>query len=165
MKASNKASDKQVQYLVLTVSSEGKICASGTHNLSTALINDANLFEQLSSSMRANYSQVHVFHANTHQLNYFTIFIRMEVHPRKNVEDFGYGHHGSKYGQGEPPKGWPEDIDWRGFEGATPLAEITSIMVSLLEAVGLDPNTHIESNENVEENQNNDDEESLMEMV
>ena len=160
MKASNKASDKQVQHLVLTVSSEGKICASGTHNLSTVLIN-----EQLSSSIRANYSQVHVFHAKTHQLDYFTIFTRMEVHPHKNVEDSGYGHHGSKYGQGEPPSGWPEDIDWRGFEGATTLAEITSIMVSLLEAVGLDPNTHIESNENVEENQNYDDDKSLMEIV
>ena len=83
----------------------------------------------------------------------------------QNVEDSDYGHHGSKYGQGEPPSGWPEDIDWRGFEGATPLAEITSIMVSLLEAVGLDPNTHIESNENVEENQNYDDDKSLMEIV
>ena len=75
MKASNKASDKQVQHLVLTV------CASGTHNLSTVLIN-----EQLSSSIRANYSQVHVFHAKTHQLDYFTIFTRMEVHPHKMLK-------------------------------------------------------------------------------
>ena len=76
-----------------------------------------------------------------------------------------YGNHGSKYGQGEPPSVWSEDIDWRGFEGATQstlrLAEIARIIVSLLEAVGLDPNMYIESNENFEENQNNEDEESL----
>ena len=80
----------------------------------------------------------------------------------KMMKIAGYGNHGSKFGQGEPPSVWPEDIDWRGFEGATQstlrLAEIARIIVSLLEAVGLDPNMYIESNENFEENQNNDDE-------
>ena len=87
----------------------------------------------------------------------------------KMLKIAGYGNHGSKFGQGEPPSVWPEDIDWREFEGATQstlrLAEITRIIVSLLEAVGLDPNMYIESNENFEETQNNYDEESLMQMV
>ena len=49
MKASNEASDKQAHHLVLTVSPKGKISASVTHNLLTAFIGNANLFDQLSS--------------------------------------------------------------------------------------------------------------------
>jgi len=62
----------------------------------------------------------------------------------------GYGRCGkiAKLGVGSPPAGWPGDvISWPGFKGSTrsrlTFPQITEIIISMLEAAGLDPETHV----------------------
>ena len=71
---------------------------------------------------------------------------------RKVLDDMmkyaGYGRFGLKYGEGEPPIGWPVSVSWKGYKGAAKSQmsnqELTVIIGSLLVAAGLDPATHVE---------------------
>jgi len=68
---------------------------------------------------------------------------------RRILVTAGYGRNGRecKLGVGDPPLGWPADIDWAGFKGSTrsglKVLEISRIIVSMLEAAGFDPETHV----------------------
>ena len=50
-------------------------------------------------------------------------------------------------GEGNPPAGWPGDISWSNYSGASrsklTLSDITRIIVSMLEGANLDPDTHV----------------------
>jgi len=63
----------------------------------------------------------------------------------------GYKRSGkiARLGVGSPPPGWPEDIiPWPNYRGTTRSGlkntEVTRIIISLLEAAGLDPATHVQ---------------------
>ena len=67
----------------------------------------------------------------------------------------GYGRSGNlRMGNGDPPRGWPEDIPWAGFVGTTRshlnIRQITHVIVSLLEAAGIDPEQHVHPDETEE---------------
>ena len=61
----------------------------------------------------------------------------------------GYGHAGHKKtnGVGPAPLGWPEDLDWSKYKGSTSsqlrVNDVTRIIISMLEAAGYDPATHV----------------------
>ena len=72
---------------------------------------------------------------------------------RRILVTAGYGRNGRecKLGVGDPPLGWPVDIDWAGFKGSTrsglKVMEISRIIVSMLEAAGFNPETHVRPGE------------------
>lgn len=58
----------------------------------------------------------------------------------------GFGHKEKKrYGQGNPPEGWPTCVNWSEFKGPSKgcsLALCTEIICQLLEYQGIDPKAH-----------------------
>lgn len=157
-KASAKASEAQLQHIVFTIDAEGKVLASGSQNMMSAMVLDPNMFEATKQLMRHVYSNEPVSHANTHQLDYPPLPCAIDSPEWKDgarvravltqlLVTAGYGRHARKYGQGQPPLGWPEDVDWNNFKGATRsglgIADITRIIIGMLTAAGFDPNHHI----------------------
>ena len=69
----------------------------------------------------------------------------------------GYGDGGrtKKLGVGDPPPGWPENISWQNFRGATrsglSMYELTEIIVSMLQAAQVNPYEHIKSKDAVQD--------------
>ena len=61
---------------------------------------------------------------------------------------FGYGHKMKKrYGEGQPPKGWPVQVDWSSFKGPSKgcsLPLCTEIICQMLEAQDIDPMSYSE---------------------
>ena len=59
---------------------------------------------------------------------------------------FGHGHNMSKkYGEGQPPIGWPVQVDWSTFKGPSKSCTLVlckEIICQLLEAQGVDPENH-----------------------
>ena len=157
-KASAKASEAQIQHILFTIDAEGKVLASGSQNMMAAMVLDPNMFEATKQLMRNVYSNEPVSHANTHQLDYPPLPCAPDSPEWKDgakvravltqlLVTAGYGRHARKYGQGQPPFGWPEDVDWNNFKGATRsglgIADLTRIIIGMLTAAGLDPNQHI----------------------
>lgn len=62
------------------------------------------------------------------------------------LDFFGYGHNKSKkYGEGQPPPGWPVVLDWSGFKGPSKgysFAMCTQVIEHMLLHQGLDPLVH-----------------------
>ena len=157
-KSSGKASENQVQHIVFTLNAaDGKVLAAGSHNMIATFVGSPELFDLVQTAMRNSYTQEPIIHANTHQLNYpllpcppTSIKWNGEVYGvlTKMLVTAGYGRHAMKLGEGRPPLGWPEDIDWTKFVGATRSKlgheSITRIVIAMLVAAGYDPNIHIE---------------------
>ena len=76
---------------------------------------------------------------------------------------FGHGHNMSKkYGEGQPPIGWPVQVDWSTFKGPSKSCTLVlckEIICQLLEAQGVDPENHgpIETDEALVEDEGQDD--------
>ena len=153
-KSSAKASEHQVQHIVFTLNA---VLAAGSHNMIASFVGNPELFDQVQTAMRSSYTQEPVIHANTHQLHYPLLPCpptsskwKGEVYGvlTKMLVTAGYGRHAMKLSEGLPPLGWPVDIDWTKFIGATRSKlgheNITRIVTSMLVAAGYDPNTHIE---------------------
>ena len=60
----------------------------------------------------------------------------------------GYGKYGKKLGMGDPPLGWPAEIPWNPFKGVGNSGlnniSMTSIILGLLRAVNIDPDQHVQ---------------------
>ena len=82
----------------------------------------------------------------------------------KMLARIGYGGWGTKkrLGVGNPPLGWPENISWNDFSGATrsklSSTQISGIIISMIEAAGLDPATHIHEPQDDMTNEEEEDE-------
>ena len=159
-RASNTATSKQVQHVLLTVSEGGKFNVSGAENLVTPLLANEQLYNQLKDTMLENHTEGEVVQANTYQLVYPLLpcspfsgewkgsaMVRKVLRMMLNTIGYGKSGRARKFGVGDPPMGWPEDISWPDFSGSTSskltIQQITSIIVSMLQAAGIDPNTHI----------------------
>lgn len=170
-RASKAASAKQIQHVMLTVSPNGKVHVSGADNLVTTLLDNVELFSTLETSLQDNYlTEGEVVHGDTYRLDYpllpfpansplFKGSGKLRGILRKMMEIAGYGGKSgkvSKFGVGEPPLGWPEQIRWEKFKGSTSSGlttpDVIMIITGMLRAAGKDPNTHvIPPDEEVEE--------------
>ena len=78
----------------------------------------------------------------------------------------GYGHNmPMRYGEDEPPVGWPVLVDWSKFRGPSKscsMALCTEIIMQLMEVQGLKPMEHYIRTENTESD-DSDDEEDISE--
>ena len=76
---------------------------------------------------------------------------------------FGYGPaKKQKYGEGNPPNGWPTIVPWEKFKGPSKgmsLLMCTEIILGILAANGIDPNEHGPENTAVDDNTNEEEEE------
>ena len=65
----------------------------------------------------------------------------------------GYGDSGrkKKLGVGNPPLGWPDNVSWPNFRGATrsglSVHQVTDIIISMLQAAQVDPFTYVKASE------------------
>ena len=161
-RASNTACNKQVQHILLTLSADGKkVNVAGAENLVTPLLADVELFQQLNNTLVANATRNVVAPANTLQVDFPLLpcspfseewggSAKIRSILRKMLNSLGFGKAGraKQYGVGNPPLGWPETISWENFSGTTSSKlksiQLTSIIVSMLEAAGIDPATHVE---------------------
>ena len=161
-RASKAASAKQIQHVMLTVSPNGKVHVSGADNLVTTLLDNVELFSTLETSLQDNYlTEGEVVHGDTYRLDYpllpfpansplFKGSGKLRGILRKMMEIAGYGGKSgkvSKFGVGEPPLGWPEQIRWEKFKGSTSSGlttpDVIMIITGMLRAAGKDPNTHV----------------------
>ena len=175
VKASAEASKKQVQHVLFTVKpGEEKNHASGSDNFMRAVYGSQELLSAIDSVLMPSITKDQVLHANTHQTDYD----RLPCSPysadwkgsakirrvlRNILTKAGFGRAGNerRLGVGAPPLGWPEDISWANYTGSTSskltLPQITHIIISMMEAVGLDPESHIVTPAAVTTDQNETD--------
>ena len=161
LQASEAASDTASQHILLSVSPDGRVHAAGTDNMVTAVVGNAELFAQIKMCMKNNLTKEEVVFGSTHQLDYAPLPCspssaswKAMANGRKRavltamLGTAGYGRGEYKMGVGPAPLGWPVDIEWAGFKGATrsklKVSDVTRIIVSMLQAVGLSPDTHVE---------------------
>ena len=157
-KASKKACDAQVQHIVFTIDAEGKVLASGSQNIMAAMVLNPDTFDATKQLMRGVYSHDPVTYANTYQLDYPPLpcapsspqwkdGAKVRAVLTQMLVTAGYGRHARKYGEGQEPLGWPEDLEWNNFKGATRsklgIADLTRIITGMLTAAGLDPEQHV----------------------
>ena len=161
VKASAEGSKNQVQHILFTVKPGGaKIHASGSDNFMRAVYGSQELLSAIDSVLLPNITKEQVLHANTHQTDYDLLpcspysaewkgSAKIRGVLRKILTKAGFGRAGNerKLGVGAPPLGWPEDISWTNYTGSTSskltLPQITHIIISMMEAVGLNPESHI----------------------
>ena len=173
MKASAVAAENQVQHLMLVLTPDRKkIHLSGSDNFLGAFMADNHLSAQMETLFLNNIvDDAQVKAANTHQVDFDLLpcspfspqwkgsaMIRKVL--RNMLNKLGYSKAGraKKLGVGAPPVGWPSDIDWSNYTGSTSSkltsSQVTHIIVSMMSAVGLDPNTHVVPDSANEDNNN-----------
>ena len=165
-KASAASADKDNQHIVLSISSEGTVFVSGTDNMVTGIVEDAELFMKVKACMKSNLSNESVGYSNTYQLAYDPLpcspfspewkalgneVIRGLLRRMFITAGYGRGKSDKKLGVGPAPVGWPEEVDWNSYKGSTrsglKVSQVTHIIVSMLQAAGFDANTHVKSTE------------------
>ena len=166
LKASEAACHSDTQHLVLSVTADGQVHASGTDNLVTGIIEDAELFSKIKDCIRSKVTEQFVGYATTHELAYAPLpcsplsaewkeqgngDIRGVLSAMLVTAGFGRGKGDRKLGVGPAPLGWPAGVSWANFKGSTrsglKVAEVTDIIVSMLQAAGLSPDTHVKPTE------------------
>jgi hypothetical protein len=162
LKASEAASHTDTQHVVLSVYAEGRVHASGTDDLVTGLIGDEELFSKVKTCIRSKVTEQPVGYATTHELAYAPLpcspfsadwkeqgngIIRGVLSAMLVTAGYGRGKGDRKLGVGPAPVGWPTGIDWAEFKGSTrsglKVAAVTDIIVSMFQAAGLSPETHV----------------------
>ena len=162
LNASAQASGKGVHHLLLMVTENGEFRVPGSEDIAVAVYEDTEFFNQLQNKVKENSQALNdaTKHMKIFQMVYDplpcspyspewkgTRFIRGVF--RKIMARAGYGKAGHKrtLGVGPAPLGWPADIDWANFKGSTNsgllVNDITRIIISMLEAAGYDPATHV----------------------
>ena len=158
-KASKEAVISNVQHLMLIVSPGGGVQLEGSHQLVQAVLGDALLHEKLQEILTKTCVPDDI--AGRH-----VVFDKLPCPPSSKrwkgsqrirsilvnmLSKSGYGSSGTKKvsGQGLPPEGWRNDIiAWANFKGASKSGltnkQLTEIIVGMLRAKGIDPETYIE---------------------
>ena len=164
LKASATASTNQVQHILFTLNSDGKVNFGGTDNIVTPFVGNTELFNHIKTVMKDNLTKEHVTQLNTHQLDYEFLpcspfspkwkgSAKIRGILRNMLNTAGYGSEGNKrkLGVDPAPVGWPAAISWTNFRGSTrsklTVEEVTTIIVSMLEGAGIDPNIHVRNEE------------------
>ena len=175
VKASEKASDDQLQHLIILLTPDGRLQVNGSSNFVEAVEDNKELFDRLKAVLK-DYVKTEGLVTPVQLLSYpylpcspFSPDWKGSGMIRKILSNMlssiGYGHGGKvkKLGVGVPPLGWPENIPWDSFSGASRSKlgndKITEIITSMLSAAGMDPATHIirDEDENGDENRDEDE--------
>ena len=64
------AVDAATQHILLHVTAEGKLFASGTDNKVKAIVGEIELYEKIKTCMKNNFNRENIGYANTHELAY-----------------------------------------------------------------------------------------------
>ena len=72
--------------------------------------------------------------------------------PTQFISFIQYNYIIFRYGEGTPPIGWPEEVEWANFKGASNSrnlknVDLVEIITSMLIHAGFDPQTHTELEE------------------
>ena len=165
MKSSDSATNSQIQHVLLIVMPDGRIRFNGTSNIVAAIRGNNELFTNLEETLKASYVP--------NNENIFSVGIieypRLPCPPHGDewkklsskeirailtnmLNSSGYSRSGTRksLGVGPCPLGWPSSIiSWSDYQGATrsklSRADVTTIIISLLEGAQLNPSTHIKS--------------------
>ena len=160
MQASDKAAKDQVQHLLVLLTPDGNLQINGATNFVNSLNNNEDLHRHLQTTLLDNIQREGII-TSAQVLNYPLLpcspfspnwkgsaMIRSVL--TKMLVRIGYGDGGGKnkkMGIGEPPVGWPDHISWQDFSGATrsklTMNEVTEIILSLLRAAHINPDTHV----------------------
>ena len=178
MKASKDSSNKNVQHLLAVIKPDGSIAFSGSDNILRAIVNNDEVYSNLQTSINTNRQKegIPVSHLEVVTYPYlpcspYSDSFRGSAMIRKAlyslVTTAGYGKYGHKLGEGEPPRGWPQNVKWEGYKGASGSRltniQMKEIIISMYLAVSIDPETHVKPNdtEQVANGEGEHDEEQL----
>ena len=172
IKASDDAVLKDVQHILVAVKPDGTITINGSNNTVNAVLGNAVLYSSLQDTIINNRKKegeklvsTKVYAYSPLPVSPFSPQWKGSGMIRKVLDSMvttaGYGKYGQKLGQGAPPLGWPVDVaPWEGYIGAArpnkttnrslSNHQMTQIIVSMLQAVQLDPATHIIPVDNAE---------------
>ena len=169
IKASDQASEKGVEHLMIVKEPYGGgFKLNGTGNLVGSILDHTDILNQLKTILSDVSGPIVPATLVTYPLlpcspystewntNCSSRVIRTVL--QRMISSAGYGKYGKRLGAGEPPPGWPQDtIAWNTFKGVgnSKLTNIhmTTIIVGMLEAAGIDPDTHVEESMDVESNE------------
>ena len=165
MKASAEAAKKGVQHFLIIVKSDGSFSTCGSDNSLKAVVNNQHVYNELKDIISANLQD----EDSVVPVNLLT-YPYLPCSPFSNswkgsgmirrvldsmVTSAGYGKYGKTLGQGSPPLGWPEDISWTSYAGASRSGlsnlQLTHIIVSMLTAAGIDPEHHVKTHTEYQE--------------
>ena len=172
LKASRDSSNKNVQHLLAVIKPDGSISFSGSDNILHAIITNAEVYTNLQNTINANRQMegTPVSHLEVVTYPYlpcspYSKSFKGSAMIRKALDSVvttaGYGKYGKKLGQGEPPRGWPDEIRWEGYAGASASrltnVQMKQVIISMYEAVGIDPATHVKPDDREPEPETEDE--------
>ena len=162
LKASEQASHDQLQHLLVVLTPDGRVQVIGSANIVGCVTENTELYQALHSTMLDNMQTSGDTITPSRVIDYPLLpcspfspqwkgsaMIRGVL--SKMLLSVGYGKSGRnrKLGVGTPPLGWPLHIPWANFSGSTrskhPTSskDVTDIIISLLQAANIDPDTHV----------------------
>lgn len=158
--ASDAAANSQVQHIQVILTADGQLRLNGSTNFVLAVNDNTELYETLQQTLlhsRQTEGRVTPSQVMTYPFLPCSPFspewkgssmIRSVL--TKMLSSTGYGEGGAKkkLGVGNPPLGWPENIiEWRNFSGSTrsklSVQDVSAIVISMLQAAGINPDTHV----------------------
>ena len=164
MKASEISAKEQLQHLVIMLSYDGQFVVTGSNNFITT-VTDAEELTRLKEILFQN--KQHEGPVSPAQILEYPLLpcspysaawnkggadLARSVLTRM-LDRIGYGGGGrtKKLGVGDPPFGWPGIHPWVKFIGVTrsglSFNDVTGIIISMLVASNVDPNTHVKKEE------------------
>ena len=161
------ASSDHLQHVILMLSDDGQVVVTGSANITQAL-RYTETFTDIKKIMVEN-KQVQGDDVRSSQIIEYPLLpcppysagwkdtgmIRQIL--TRMLARIGYGDGGrtKKLGVGDPPPGWPENISWCNFRGASrsglSMQNVTDIIVSMLQAVQVDPYEHVKDTDAVQD--------------
>ena len=167
IRTSQEASKAKAQHILLTLTEENLIRIDGSAKFVEAMASNVGLFNDVKLMMLNNVAQPDEESDAFFSIQYPKLpfppssihwkgSVRIRTILRKMLATLGYGKNGNlRLGKGAAPLGWPVDISWAEFAGTTrsglTIQQITRVIVSMLEAVGLDAETHVRQEEDMQE--------------
>ena len=191
LRVSKEASAAKTQHLLFTLDQDKNVRVDGDLNLVRKMADDQPLFQAISNKIREGLEEDVVPEGAFYPIKY-PMLPCAPSHPdwknsaqvravlRGILATLGYGKGGSRrLGVSPAPLGWPAEIPWDVYTGSTRAGlsstEITEVIISMMRAAGLDPETHVKKPDEeaqkdevenvVDEQEDGNDEEVLAEMV
>merc|ERR1712129_129097 len=159
IKASKLAADKEVEHVLIIKHPDVTLKLNGTENIIGAIISNPELYARVKDVVLTSPTFQGII--PTTVLSYPLLpcspysaewrksgSLKIRNVLQVMVTNAGYGKYGKKYGAGDPPLGWPvEEVPWHSFKGVSSSGltneAMTRIILGMLEAVGIDPTTHV----------------------
>jgi hypothetical protein len=142
LQASEAACQSTTQHILLSVSADGRVLASGTDKLVTGLVSEVQLYKKVKVCLGSRVAEAE------------------ESVGMLDCAGYGRSKGEKKLGEGAAPVGWPANIDWSKFKGSNrsglKIDKVTIIIISILQAGGFSAETHVKPS-NPDSNASDDD--------